>query len=285
MSKIWKALEHAQHKIMDTENLIKDKDKSKIQVSLNTLSGSKYLLYVINFALICIVIILSIISASIYFFMPSINEAKLSRVADIQEDNALPDIKSIDVEFSEEEKQIDENYTIISTKNVFSPQRKEWVVKATIPKLVESVKKRLPRKKTLARKPKKIILHGVVIAGDIRKALIKNPMTGVSKKKNVYVEEGEEVEGYMVTSIESDQIRLDWQGEEIIIKLYTGLEGGSQQKEKEKVSRVKPRKARIRDLHDMEVTERREKDKNPLEDMFELTPPELLMMEQESEPK
>ncbi len=286
MSKIWKALEHAQHKIMDTENLIKDKDKSKIQVTLNTLYGSKYLLYVINFALICIVIILSIISASIYFLMPSIDEAKLSRVVDIQEDNALPDIKSIDVDFSEEEKQIGENYTIISTKNVFSPQRKEWVVKAAIPKSIEPVKKRFPKKKTFARKPRKIILHGIVIAGDFKKALIKNPMTGVSKKKTLYVEEGEEVEGYMVTSIESDQIRLDWQGEEIIVKLYTGVEGVRQQKGEKKVSRVKPRKARIRDLHDMEdVTERREKDVNPLEDTFELVPPELLMMEKESEPK
>ncbi len=262
------------------------KDKSKIRIPLNTLYGSKYLLCVINYALICVVIILSIISASIYFFMPLIDEAKLSRVVDIQEDNALLDIKSIDVDFSEEDRQTDGNYTIISTKNVFSPQRKEWVVKAIIPKSVKSVKKRSPKRKTLARKPKKIILHGVVIAGDIKKALIKNPMTGVKNKKTVYVEEGEEIEGYMVTSIEPDQIRLDWQGEEIIVKLYTGVKGVGQQKEEEKVSRVKPRKARIRDLHAMEdVTERRKKDKNPLEDTFELASPELLMMEQESEPK
>ncbi len=286
MSKIWKALEHAQHEIMDTENLIKDKDKSKIQVPLNTLYGSKYLLYVINFALICVVIILSIISASIYFFMPLIDEAKLSRVLDIQEDNALPDIKSIDIDLSEEEKQIDGNYTIISTKNVFSPQRKEWVVKATTPKSVKSVKRRLSKKKSLSGKPRKIILHGIVIAGDIKKALIKNPMTGISGKRTLYVEEGEEIEGYMVTSIESDQIRLDWRGEEIIIKLYTGLEGVGQKEETEELSRVERRKARIRGLHAMEdITERHERDKKLPEDTFELAPPELLMMEQESEPK
>ena len=101
----------------------------------------------------------------------------------------------------------------------------------------------------------------------------------------MYVEEGEEVEGYMVTSIESDQIILDWQGEEIIVKLYTGLEGGRQQEEKEKVSRVNPRKAGIRDLHGMEAIERREKDNNPLEEMGELTQPEPLMMEKESGPE
>ncbi len=286
MSKIWKALEHAQHEIMDTEILIKDKDKSEIRIPLNTLYGSKYLLCVINFALICVVIILSIISASIYFFMPLINEAKLSRVLDIQEDNALSDIKSIDIDLSEEEKQIGGNYTIISTKNVFSPQRKEWVTKIEKPKSVASVKKRLSKKKALSGKPKKIILHGIVIAGDIKKALIKNPMTGVKGKKTSYVEVGEEIEGYMVTSIESDQIRLDWRGEEIIIKLYTGLEGVGQQKEAEEISRVKRGKAGIMDLHTMEdVTERHERVKKLSEDKFELAPPELLMMEQESEPK
>ncbi len=261
-------------------------DKSKIRIPLNTLYGSKYLLYVINFALICIVIILSVISVSVYFLMPVIDDSKLSRIVDIQEDDTLLDIKSIDVDFSEEKKQGDGDYNIISAKNAFSSQRKDWVVKAVIPKLVKSAKKRSPRKKTLAMKPKKIILHGVVIAGDVKKALIKNPMTGVRGKKTMYVEEGEEIEGYIVTSIESNQIRLDWQGEEIIIKLYTGWEGVGQQIEKEKVSRVNQIKARVKNLHAKEdATERRKKDKNPFEDTHELAMPELLMMEQESEPK
>ncbi len=270
------------------------KDKSKIQFPLNTLYGPKYLLYVINFALICIVIILSIISASVYFLMPVMDDSKLSKMVDIQEDDTLPDIKFMDIDFSEEEKQRDENYTIISTKNVFSPQRKEWVAKVAIPKSIEPVKKRFPKKKALSGKPRKIILHGIVIAGDFKKALIKNPMTGVKNLKAVYVEEGQDIEGYVVTSIESDQIRLDWQGEEIIVKLYTGLEGVVQQKEIEEVPRVKQRRERGRgrgrggmmDLHDMEgVTERRKKDKNPFEDTYELASPKLLMMEQESIPK
>ncbi len=284
MSKIWKALERAQHEIMDTGNLIKSKDKSERRVPMNTLYGSKYLLYVINFALICIVIILGIISASMYFFSPVINDSELSRVADIREDVVLPDIKSIDVNPPEENKLSEGNYNIISAKNAFSPQRKEWVVKVAIPKPIKSVRKRISRKKSLSGKPKKIVLHGIVIAGDIKKALIKNPRTGVSKKKTLYVEEGEEIEGYIVTSIESDQIRLDWRGEEIIVKLYTGAEGIRQQKEKKKVSSGKHEKARIKNLHARkDATERREKDNNPLEEMVELTPPTLLTMEQESE--
>ncbi len=276
--------------IFNIKKLFQD-NKSKIRIPLNTLYGSKYLLCVINFALICVVIILSIISASVYFFMPLIDEAKLSKVLDIQEDNAFPDIKLMDIDFPEEEIHTDAKYTIISSKNVFSPQRKEWVVKATAPKSVESTKKILSQKKALSGKPKKIILHGIVIAGNIKKALIKNPMTGVKDKKTVYVNEGEEIEGYMVTSIESDQIRLDWRGEEIIVKLYTGLEGVEHQKEPEEVSRLNRRrersKDRMRDLHAMEedIAERYERDKELPEDTFELAPPELLMMEQESEAK
>ena len=196
-------------------------NKSTVQIPMNTLYGSKCLFYVTNLALICIVIMLSIISVSIYFFMPVVDVSELSEKVNIQEaEEALPvDVESIDVE----EKKVDA-YAVIAKKNVFSPQRKEWVVKAVIPNLSElAKKKKLARKKVSAVKPKKIVLHGIVIAGDMRKALISNPLTGVSKKKTLYVVEGEEIEGYKVISIESDQIRLDWQGEEFIITLYSGL--------------------------------------------------------------
>ncbi len=272
-------------KMLNIKKLFQN-NKSEIRVPMNTLYGSKYLLYVINFALICIVITLSVVSASIYFFVPVINDSELSRVADIREDDVLPDIKSIEVNPSEENTPGEENYTIISTRNVFSPQRKEWIVKVVKPRQIKSVMKRVSKKKSLSGKPKKIVLHGIVIAGDFKKALIRNPMTGVSKKKTLYVEEGEEIEGYMVTSIESDQIRLDWHGEEIIVKLYAGVEGVNQQKKQEKVFGGKHEEARIKNLHAREgATERREKDKNLLEEMFDLAPPELLMMEPESEPK
>ena len=272
-------------KMLNIKKLFQN-NKSEIRIPMNTLYGSKYLLYVINFALICIVVTLSIISVSIYFFAPVINDSELSRVDDIRENDILPDIKPVGVNPFEENKPGEENYTIISAKNVFSPQRKEWVVKVVKPKQIKSVKKRISKKKSLSGKPKKIVLHGIVIAGDFKKALIRNPMTGVSKKKTLYVEEGEEIEGYMVTSIESDQIRLDWQGEEIIVKLYAGIDGVNQQKKKKKVFGGKHEEARIKDLHAREdAAERREKDNDLLEEMFDLAPPKLLMMEQESEPE
>ena len=207
-------------KIFNIKKLFQD-NKSKVQISMNTLYGSKCLFYVANLALICIVIMLSIVSVSIYFFMPALDVSVLSEKVNIQEaEEALPvDVESFDVEG----KKVDA-YAVIAKKNVFSPQRKEWVVKAVIPNPSELAKKKKPaRRKVRAAKPRKIVLHGIIMAGDMRKALISNPLTGVSKKKTLYVEEGEEIEGYKVISIESDQIRLDWQGEEIIVTIYSGL--------------------------------------------------------------
>jgi len=216
-------------KILNIKKLFQG-NKSKVQIPMNTLYGSKCLFYVTNLALICIVIILGIVSVSIYFLMPVVDVSELSEKVNIQEaEEALPVVKPVDVEsFDVEEKKVD-GYAVIAKKNVFSPQRKEWVVKAVIPnpsKLTK--KKKLARKRSRGVKPKKIVLHGIIMAGDMRKALISNPLTGVSKKKTLYVEEGEEIEGYKVISIESDQIRLDWQGEEIIVPLYSGLTDSKQ---------------------------------------------------------
>lgn len=204
-------------------------NETEMQIPLNTLYGSKYLLYVTNFALICIVVILIIVSASIYFFMPVIDASRLSEKVDIQEaDETIPDVESIGIDSSEDEEQKGDAYTIITKRNIFSPQRKEWVVKAIKLKPVDLAKKRKPKKKAFTGKPKKIVLHGIVIAGNIRKALINNPMTGVIKKKTLYVEEGDELDGYKVISIESDRIRLDWHGEEIVVMLYSGVKDNKQ---------------------------------------------------------
>lgn len=211
-------------KIFNIKKLLQG-NKSKMQIQMNTLYGSKCLFYVTNLALICIVTILSIVSVLIYFFMPVVDVLELSEKVNIQEaEEALSVVEPVDLEtFDVEEKKVDA-YAVIAKQNVFSPQRKEWVVKAVIPDPSElAKKKKLARKKVPAVKPKKIVLHGIIMAGEMRKALISNPLTGARNKKTLYVEEGEEIEGYKVISIESDQIRLDWQGEEFIITLYSGL--------------------------------------------------------------
>ncbi len=65
--------------------------------------------------------------------------------------------------------------------------------------------------------PTQIILKVIVIAGNIKKALVNVPMSKERENRSLYVEEGDGLEGYLITKIEPVQIRLDWQGEEIIL--------------------------------------------------------------------
>jgi type II secretory pathway component PulC len=83
------------------------------------------------------------------------------------------------------------------------------------------------------------------MAGKVKKAMINNPKVGVRNKKTIYVEEGDDVEGYKVKSIEKDKIILDWQGNEMVLKLYTGSEERKNSQEKS-VSKVNARRNRKR---------------------------------------
>ena len=224
-------------KIFNIKKLFKH-HKPEADAYVATVHGTRCVLHVANLALFGVVIILTITSALIYYLMPITDVTELSKMIDVQEvetdlETASPDTESVDADSKKEDVVEAEVFSIIAERNVFSHERKEWVVKAAIPKASELknkkmvrdnlAKKALAKKKAMAGKPKKIILHGVVIAGDLKKALINNPLKGVSKMKTLYVEEGDELEGYKVTSIEKDLIRLDWHGEEIIIMLYSGL--------------------------------------------------------------
>jgi hypothetical protein len=205
------------------EKLIQEHDNSKTYIPLKTLYGSKYLLSLINLILICIIIILCIVSIVLFSLPPAKEISTTLKVTGNQYDNTVfSGDNPIDAIFSKGEKQANVDYSIIPAKNIFSPDRKEWVTKVVIPKPSERPIKP-PEKKPLPRKTTKFILHGIVITGNIKKALINNPMPGLNKKRTIYVEEGDEIEGYRVTSIESNLIRLDWHGEEIIVELYSGL--------------------------------------------------------------
>jgi hypothetical protein len=270
-------------KIFDIKKLFQG-NKSTVQIPMNTLYGSKCLFYVANLALICIVIMLSIVSISIYFFMPVVDVLELSEKVNIQEaEEALPVVEPVDVEsFDVEEKKVDA-YAVIAKKNVFSPQRKEWVVKAVILNPSElAKKKKLSRKRVRAVKPKKIVLHGIVIAGGMRKALISNPLTGVSKKKTLYVEEGEEIEGYKVISIESDQIRLDWHGEEIIVTIYSGLIDSKQTDDSGKVNKVEYKYNEVENQYaEVDTDEVNEKTDDPFAEISDGMSISLMSMEPE----
>jgi len=135
-----------------------------------------------------------------HFFMPVLGDAQLTEAAEKQEvTEILPDIEFNDVDFYEEELK---------------------VAKADIPKSVDWVAEGRLKHKALSEKPTEIVLHGIVIviARDIKKALVNIPMYDLRKDRTLYVEEGDRLEGYKVTSIEPDRLRLDWHGREMVVK-------------------------------------------------------------------
>ncbi len=220
--------------------------KKKIQeehVSMDSVYGNKCLLHVTNIVLFGIVAVLAIVSICIYYLMPVVDVTRLARKTEVLDvDKNVTVSESDDTEANAKNVLEDDFYDIVATRNIFSPQRKDWVVKAVIPKASELKKNTIQnKKKAFAGKPKKFVLHGILIAGDMKKALINNPLKGVRKEKTLYVEEGEDLDGYKVTSIEKDRIKLDWNGEEIVVLLYSGAKDNAPLQNQQNRER-KPRK-------------------------------------------
>ncbi len=206
------------------------KKETSEHISKNLVYGVKCSLHVTNIVLFGIVIILAIVSICIYFFMPVSDVSKLAKKSKIPGVNkTVPGTESVGTGLTAKEELDDKFYNVITARNVFSPQREDWVVKvvkAKTPKFKDKSTRSV--KKAFAGKPKKFVLHGILMAGDIKKALINNPLKGISKQRTLYVEEGEDLEGYTVKSIEKDRIKLDWNGEEIVVLLYSGTKGDKQ---------------------------------------------------------
>ena len=59
--------------------------------------------------------------------------------------------------------------------------------------------------------------------------MIDNPLKGVDKKQTLYIEEGDELDGCLVASINKEGIRLDCQGEERVITLNSAIENYMQE--------------------------------------------------------
>lgn len=203
--------------------MIKNNNDIKMHIPLKSLSGSKYLMSLINLFLVCVVIILFVISAIFYLLSPAKTISAITKPINIENSKGnLNNDMPVEIANNVEQIKSKEDYGVISARNIFSPERKEWITNATVKKVVNMGKKTNRKKKSKSKGPRKIMLYGIIIAGDIKKALINNPIRGAGRNRTLYVEEGDEVEGYKVKSIESDQIKLDWQGEEIVVKLYKG---------------------------------------------------------------
>lgn len=183
----------------------------------------KHYLPIINLFLFTSVVSLAILCVFLVYHPPEIN-----KIPDKEEggmpvkNNQLPSLRS-------DTRPIN-NYELILSNNPFSPNRTVWTpfdtkteVKAEQRQVVEGVGQSLENQQKPRGIPKKIILRGIVILGNKKKALIENPDLTTSKKPFVFVEEGEEIAEYKVKTIEPDQVKLDWYGEEQVVVMRSNI--------------------------------------------------------------
>jgi len=136
----------------------------------------------------------------------------------------------------------DEPYSLISKKNLFSPDRKEWIMEKTDSKANEA-KKAVPKIDL-----KQIKLMGTVIVGNERKAVIKNSLKkGSGKDADVYMT-GDYIEGYLLKEIDEKKVLLTNTDTNDSVELF--LHEGAAQRSTEKTDvtmpapEIKPEKPR-----------------------------------------
>ena len=126
----------------------------------------------------------------------------------------------------------DEPYSLISKKNLFSPDRKEWIMEKTDSKANEA--KKAVSKIDL----KQIKLMGTVIVGNERKAVIKNSIKkGSGKDADVYMT-GDYIEGYLLKEINEKKVLLTNTDANDSVELF--LHEGAAQRSSEKTDVTMP---------------------------------------------
>jgi hypothetical protein len=120
-------------------------------------------------------------------------------------------------------------YDIISKKNLFRPDRQEWILDTPDSKMVD--------KKV---DTSKLELYGTIIVGDKKNALIfdkgtkekgarkgrstsKRGASTTNKKAELYAL-GDYIGGYVISSIEEKRVVLDYYGEKVTLNLHEGKE-------------------------------------------------------------
>ena len=110
---------------------------------------------------------------------------------------------------------------IISEKNLFRPDRTEWVIEKTDSKMLD---KKIDTSK--------LELFGTIIIGDKKSALIFDKQTNIKdKKKRKKINRkaelyslGDYLGGYVVSSIDAKRVVLDYYGEKTTLYLHEGKE-------------------------------------------------------------
>lgn len=173
-----------------------------------------------NIALFCIVVVLAVIMASLVFLPVSgINpeEYESEKLKEFEKSGLIS--QKLDLPSSNE-------FDFIQTHNPFSPSRTDWEIAVDrppdpppTPDVAVKIEKPRPTITT-----DRIKLYAILMFGDTRVALIENlNISSNSPDKYVYVKQGDDIGGYTVKKIESNSLIVEWNEEETVIRLYSGL--------------------------------------------------------------
>jgi len=102
------------------------------------------------------------------------------------------------------------HYEGIVTKNLFSPERQQPEDKPVDMTIEKAEKKVIPN----------ILLYGVVITGDDRKALLTNPDRSKDPRRFTWASAGEVLGGYEVVEIGPEKVFLEREGTRYEVGLY-----------------------------------------------------------------
>jgi type II secretory pathway component PulC len=101
------------------------------------------------------------------------------------------------------------SFIVISEKNIFSPERKDFPTLATVEKSNPSTRPQ-------------VILYGVTIAGDFQTASVTSPGRPLRKgeRETVTLKLGEQIGGYKLAKIQPDRITMESNGDSFDVLLY-----------------------------------------------------------------
>ena len=100
------------------------------------------------------------------------------------------------------------SYILISEKNIFSPERKDFPI--------------TPLEQTKTNVHPQVILYGVTIAGDFQAASLVNPGRPLKKgeRETMTVKIGEKIGEYKLAKIQPDRITMESNGDSLEVLLY-----------------------------------------------------------------
>lgn len=133
-------------------------------------------------------------------------------------------------------------YQIISGRNLFSVDRKEYIPPKPKPEPIADTQPEITEVKISG---EKIVLYGVILKDDIWKAIINNPDIRAEKDENpfLWVKKGDQIKNLKVAEIKQDRILFADGSQMYAILLYDTQkqqEEKKQQREQKKVSKSLP---------------------------------------------